>query len=224
MQQSITSRVWVIIPAYNEQKYIARVLERVLKVTSNIILVDDGSKDLTFKIASEQIPQVLRHQINLGKGAALKTGAEYAFSELQATGIIFFDGDDQHDPNLLRTFATGLQTSEVVLGVRAFDNKMPLLRIMMNRLASFLVLLFFGKYIPDIPCGFKALSESAYKKINWKSRDYAVEMEIAARVAQYDLKFSEVSIPTVYHDLDRGMTILDTISIVPQFISWRFFP
>ncbi len=223
MKTAVSSSAWVIIPAYNEEKYVARVLERVLKVTTNIIVVDDGSRDLTFEIASEQIPHVLKHQINLGKGAALKTGAEYAFSELGATGVIFFDGDDQHDPNLLTTFATELQTSDVVLGVRAFDNKMPLLRIMMNRLASFLVLLFFGKYIPDIPCGFKALSKSAYKKINWKSRDYAVEMEIAARVAQYDLKYSEVSIPTVYHDLDRGMTILDTITIVPQFISWRFF-
>ena len=94
---------------------------------------------------------------------------------------------------------------------------------MMNRLASVLILLLFGKYVPDIPCGFKALSRKAYNQIDWKSRDYAVEMEIAARIAQYDITFEEVPIPTVYHDLDRGMTILDTIHIIPQAISWRFF-
>lgn len=215
--------VWIIIPAYNESKYISTVLERVNQVTQAVIVVDDGSSDSTFQIASKHAEYVLRHKINLGKGAALKTGCEFAFKQLGATGVIFIDGDDQHDPTLLTQFATGLMEYDIVLGVRSFDNNMPLLRIMMNRLASFFVLILFGMYVPDIPCGFKAISKKAYQKINWKSRDYAVEMEIAARLAQFRFRYTTVAIPTVYHDLDRGMTIVDTMTIIPQFISWRFF-
>lgn len=214
---------WVIIPALNEEKYIATVLQKVAAVTSNIIVVSDGSTDKTVEIAQRTTPHVLAHRVNLGKGAALKTGCEYAFSQLSAHSVVFFDGDDQHKPELLPEFAEKLETHDVVCGVRSFDNKMPLLRIFLNRLGSFAVLLLFGKYIPDIPCGYKGLTQKAYQKINWKAQDYAVEMEIAARMAQYNLSFDVVSVPTIYHDLDRGMSFLDTLTVITQLISWRLF-
>lgn len=213
---------WLIIPAYNEAAYIERVLIKLKRVWPRVIVIDDGSQDNTAALAQKHCKHVVVHQLNLGKGAALKTGCEYAFQVLEAQGVIFFDADDQHDESLIAQFDQELRKHSVVLGVRSFDNQMPLMRIMMNRVASILILLLFGKYIPDIPCGFKALSQKAYTLINWKSSDYAVEMEIAARVAQYNLDFSEVPIPTVYHDLDRGMTILDTIHIIPLCIGWRF--
>lgn len=223
MPRKAKSNVWLVVPAYNEAAYIERVLIKLKKTWPQVIVVDDGSRDNTAELAHKHCDHVLVHSLNLGKGAALKTGCEYAFSHLDATGIIFFDADDQHDAGLIQEFATELATHDAVLGVRSFDNHMPLFRIMLNRAASILILLLFGAYIPDIPCGFKALSRTAYEQIDWKSRDYAVEMEIAARIAQYDLSYAEVAIPTVYHDLDRGMTILDTIHIIPQCIAWRFF-
>ena len=215
--------VWLVVPAYNEAAYIERVLKKLKVNWPQVVVVDDGSHDATVELARKHCEHVLVHKVNLGKGAALKTGCEFAFQKLGATGVIFFDADDQHDHSLIAEFAKGLENFDAVLGVRSFDNQMPILKIMMNRLASVLILLLFGKYVPDIPCGFKALSRKAYNQIDWKSRDYAVEMEIAARIAQYDITFEVVPIPTVYHDLDRGMTILDTIHIIPQAISWRFF-
>lgn len=186
-------------------------------------MVDDGSDDTTLKIAQRYTKNVLYHQVNLGKGAALKTGCLYAFEHLGAEAVIFFDADNQHNPELLPEFSEKLQKFDAVFGVRSFDNKMPLTRIFLNRLASVFVLFFFGQYIPDIPCGFKGLTKKSYKKIAWKAKDYAVEMEIAARTAQYKLSFDTISIPTIYHDLDRGMSFLDTFTIVTQLISWRFF-
>lgn len=212
---------WVIIPAYNEAAYIERVLIKLNKVYPHVVVVDDGSQDATAELAAKHCQHVLKHTLNLGKGAAMKTGCEYAIRHLNASGVIFFDADDQHDANLVQRFAELLAQHDVVLGVRSFSNEMPLLRIIMNRLASVLILVLFGRYIPDIPSGFKALSRTAYQKVEWKSRDYAVEMELAARIAQHNLEYVEVSIPTVYHDLDRGMTILDTIHIIPQCIGWR---
>ncbi len=215
------STTWVVIPAYNEQKYIQRVLEKIKKSWANIIVVDDGSDDKTYELARTTVTHTLRHAINLGKGAALKTGSQYAFDKLGAQHVIFFDADDQHDPTLIPFFAEALKKHEVVLGVRAFDNRMPFIRILLNRVGSLFVLFLFGAYIPDIPCGFKALSKKAFTTINWQSQDYAVEMEIAAKLAKYKLDFSTIPIPTIYHDLDRGMNFLDTLAIVRQLVEWR---
>ncbi len=213
--------IWIVIPAYNEDKYIERVLKRVVAITPNIVVVDDGSSDNTAHLAARHADHVLHHSLNLGKGAAMKTGCDYVFQHLQGRGVIFFDADDQHDPELLTQFTRALSKTEVVLGVRSFNNQMPLMRIIINRLASVITLLLFGKYIPDIPCGYKAITRKAYSKVRWESNDYAVEMEIAARISHHKIKFQTVAIPTVYHDLDRGMTILDTFNIIPRILRWR---
>lgn len=216
-----TSTTWVVIPAYNEEKYIERVLTKLTKTWTNIIVVDDGSSDATYEVACRCVKHTLKHVLNLGKGAALKTGSQYAFEKLGAESVIYFDADDQHDASLLPVFAEALKEHEAVLGVRAFDNRMPFIRILLNRVGSLLVLFLFGAYIPDIPCGFKALSKKAFTKISWISQDYAVEMEIAAKIAKYKLDFTTIPIPTIYHDLDRGMNLLDTLGIVRQLVEWR---
>ena len=212
---------WVIIPGLNEEKYIETVLKKVQKHTNNIIVVDDGSKDRMPQIAKKYTSHVISHAINLGKGAALKTGCEYAFKTLGADAVIFMDSDDQHDPKELELFFTALQTSDVVFGIRSFDEKMPLFRILMNRLASFVIYILFGSYIPDIPSGYKAITKKAYIKLAWNSTDYAVEMEIAARTAKYKIPYEIVPITTIYHDFERGMTILDSLRMITKILSWR---
>jgi glycosyltransferase involved in cell wall biosynthesis len=213
--------IWIIIPGLNEEKYIATVLKKVGKQTNNIIIVDDGSSDSMPKIAKKYTDHVLSHSVNLGKGAALKTGCEYAFKKLKAEAVIFMDSDDQHDPEELPSFIKALTVSDVVFGVRSFDENMPLIRIMMNRLASLVIYFLFGRYIPDIPSGYKAFTKKAYKKLSWNSTDYAVEMEIAARTAKYKLAYTKITIKTIYHDFDRGMTILDTVRMITKILSWR---
>lgn len=213
--------IWIIIPGLNEEKYIATVLSKVKKHTENIIIVDDGSSDKMSEIARKYTDHVISHCVNLGKGAALKTGCEYAFDELSADAVIFIDSDDQHDPGELPLFYKSLEHHQVVFGIRSFDEKMPLIRIMMNRLGSAVIFFLFGAYIPDIPSGYKALSKKAYKKLSWSSTDYAVELEIAARTAKYKIPFTTVPIKTIYHDFERGMTILDTVRMITKIISWR---
>jgi glycosyltransferase involved in cell wall biosynthesis len=184
-------------------------------------VVSDGSRDATVEIARQFLPHVIEHKVNLGKGATLKTGCEYAFEILGAQAVVFLDADDQHDPALLPTFFKRLnQGNPVVLGVRTFD-KMPFLRTLGNRAASYLVQLFFGVAIPDIPSGYKALSKEAYNQVKWSTQEYAVEMEIATKVARYKLPFSIVKIPTIYHDTNRGMTMLDIFNMVTDIISWK---
>jgi UDP-N-acetylglucosamine---dolichyl-phosphate N-acetylglucosaminyltransferase len=218
---AINKNTWIIIPGLNEEKYIGTVLRKVSKYTNNIIVIDDGSTDKMSQIAQKFTSHVLTHSINLGKGAALKTGCEYAFTKLKAQAVIFMDSDDQHDPEELGQFYFALKTSDVVFGVRSFNEKMPLIRIMMNRLASVVIFFLFGSYIPDIPSGYKAITKKAYKKLAWDSSDYSVEMEIASRTAKYKIPFTTVQIKTIYHDFDRGMTILDTLRMITKIVSWR---
>lgn len=216
------SNIWIVIPGLNEEKYIADVLKKVRNHLNNIIVVNDGSTDKTARIAKRYTDHVLTHSINLGKGAALNTGCQYAFKQLGAEAVIFLDSDDQHDPAEIDDFIAKLEEgASVVFGVRSFDEHMPLFRIILNRLASVTIYALFGSYIPDIPSGFKALSKKAYNKIQWEAPDYAVEIEIAAKVAKYNIQYEVVPIKTIYHDFDRGMTILDTIHMIARILSWR---
>jgi len=209
--------IWLVLPVFNEAKYIGKVLNKLENITHNIIVVDDGSDDHTADLLKASNLYFLRHQINLGKGAAMKTGADFAFAKLKARAVIFMDGDDQHDPQELKLFfAKLLSGSKVVFGERKMDHQMPLLRIIGNRVASLLVMLLFGAYVPDIPSGFKAISRDVYQKLRWQASGYEVELELAARVAKNKINYSTISINTIYHDLSKGMTLIDALQTIAR--------
>lgn len=214
-------KIFVVIPGYNEQKYLARVLEKVSEQTKNIIYVDDGSDDRSAEIAERFTPHVLRHETNLGKGAAMLTGAEFAFKKCDAEAIIFMDADDQHDPVHLPEFFKQLKKFPAVFGVRNMGTNMPLFRFLGNKTASVLLNVLYGAYISDIPSGFKAMNKQTFRKVIWQSRGYEVETEIAARVAQHKIPFGVVEIRAIYHDTDKGMTLLDGLYIAGSLLKWR---
>lgn len=214
--------IFVVIPGYNEEKYLGNVLKKVSKATKNIVYIDDGSRDSSAKIARKYTTHVLVHPINLGKGSAMKTGCEYAFDKLDADAIVFLDSDDQHDASELPKFFHELEKNNpVVFGVRKFSGDMPLLRFLGNKMASVFVNILFGQYIPDIPSGYKGFRKEVYAKLNWFSRGYDVETEIAARVARHKIPFSVINIETIYHDTDKGMTLLDALRILTRLLEWR---
>ena len=180
-------KIYVVITAYNEAKYLGKFLEKLTQKTKDFIVVDDGSSDQTSTIAKKYSKNTLMHPVNLGKGAAMKTGADYAFNFLGADAVIFMDGDDQHDPADLDKFYDYFiyqNKNGLAFGVRAFDQSMPFYRVLGNRFASLLVKMLFGTYLLDIPSGFKAMSCDVYKKLRWQSSDYGVELEIACKTAK----------------------------------------
>lgn len=215
-------KIFVIIPAYNEEKYLEEVLKGVLPITRNVVYIDDGSRDKSVAIAKKYLNHVLIHDINLGKGAALKTGCEYAFGKLQADAVVIMDADNQHNPaDLPRFFEKLKEGIAVVFGVRKFDSTMPLVRFLGNKLASVFLNFIFHRYIPDIPSGYKAFNRTAYKKIKWQSSGYEVETEIAARVAKYNIPSETIEIETIYHDKEKGVTPLDALQIMKFLVQLR---
>ena len=215
-------KIFIVVPAFNEARRIGGVLSGLKKTKLPVVVIDDGSSDRTFEIVKKYKVTVLRHKINLGKGAAMKTGAEAAFS-MGADAVIFMDSDGQHKIEDLPQFVKALKTGkyEIVFGSRNLGLGMPLERYIGNKLASVLVNLLFGIYVSDLISGYRALTRKAVEKINWESTGYGVETEMVVKCARLGLKHCEVPVATVYYDKFKGVSIIDAIGILFDVFRWR---
>ena len=209
---------WVIIPGYNEEKNIAKVIEKTQKFSKNIVVVDDGSSDKTAENAAKAI--VLKHIVNLGKGAALKTGVEYAIGQ-GAKYIIALDADGQHDPAMIPEFLDALEDCDIVFGYRKLSGKMPFVFRYGNWFINTMAEILFGIKLRDTQSGYRAFRADAYKKLRWDATDYFVETEMIANVGRKKLKYKQIPIATIYADRYKGTTVIDGIKIVLNMIWWR---
>lgn len=214
--------VFIVISLFNEEKHIAKVVKSVNEYKLPIIVVDDGSSDKSVsKVWSLGLKNVtiLEHKINLGKGAAMKTGAEYAFGK-GADAVIFMDADEQHKASDLSKFIDALvqKKAEVVFGSRNLNFGVPLVRFLGNKIASLLMAVLFKIYVTDSICGFRALSKNAYKKVKWSTSGYGVELEMVARVGKSKIGYLEVPVETIYHDKVKGVTAIDAFGILFEVV------
>lgn len=215
-------KISIVIPFFNENKHITSVIDGLSKYKLPIVLVDDGSTD-ELKLKTTGQVTLLTHKINLGKGAAMKTGAQYAF-ESGADAVVFMDGDNQHKASDLPKFIEALEKGNcnAVFGVRRYNNNVPMVRYLGNKFASVVLFILFGIKVSDVLCGFKAVTKKGYKDVYWDSTGYGVETEMIARAGKAKLKFSEVPIESIYHDKNKGVTILDAVGIMGEIVKWRF--
>jgi glycosyltransferase involved in cell wall biosynthesis len=213
--------IWVIIPAYNEAKRISPVLKKTKKYCLNILVVDDGSSDKTYNVAEQHKVKVIKHIVNLGKGAALKSGCDYAVKH-GAKILIALDADGQHNPNRIPDFLEALDGKDIVFGYRLFTKKMPFLFRFGNTFINLVIRILYRINLCDTQCGYRAFTSSAYKKIRWNSNDYTMESEMIANAGKHNLKHTELKIRTIYPERYKGTTALDGIKIVLKMILWRF--
>ena len=216
-----TMKTFVIIPGLNEGKRIGKVIEKAKRHCDHIVVVDDGSADDTSAVAQQHGATVLRHAVNLGKGAGLKTGAEYAVAQ-GADALVFLDSDGQHDPALIPKFLKALETQDIVFGYRSFNKEMPLVFRFGNWFLNTWTRLLFGLSLRDTQSGYRALRASAYKQIRWESQGYSVESEMIANVGKRRLRYAQIPIPTIYADSHKGTTPFDGIQIAIDMLIWRF--
>lgn len=213
-----------VIPAYNEGRRIETVIAGACQYVDDVVVVDDGSQDDTYLIAknSDQTVVVLQHSVNLGKGAALKTGCEAA-AKLGADYIVCLDADNQHNPASIPLFIEALATQgvDIVFGVRQFNKNMPFMMFMGNRALSVIINSFFHILIHDTQSGFRAFTQAAYQQLQWTSTGYEVETEMIVRVSEKHLRYAEIDIDTIYHDHYKGTTVLDGIKIFFQILKWK---
>lgn len=202
-----THSIWITIPAYNEATVIASVIHEIRSAGySNIIVVDDGSRDETQDRAKETGAVALRHKINRGKGAATKTGIEAA-KLLGADIIVTMDGDGQHDPHDIKNLIDPIRKNhcDVVLGSRLINPKgMPGYKILHNKIGNILVWYIYGLYVTDSQSGFRAYSRHATEVINTQTDRYEYDSEVIREIYKYRLKYREIPIQVRYTDYSMG--------------------
>ncbi|MFT4303348.1 MAG: glycosyltransferase family 2 protein [Candidatus Woesearchaeota archaeon] len=210
------------MPCYNESKNISKSINETLKYAKNLVVVDDGSKDNTFQIIEKTKGiHKLKHIINLGKGAALKTGIEYAINN-GGRKLVFIDSDGQHQPKEIPKFLELLNKYDIVFGYRRLNKKMPIIFRIGNKLLNTGIYLLFGMNLRDTQSGYRAITSETYKKIKWKSTSYTVESEMIANAGKRRLKYIEIPISTIYANKHKGTTVLDGIKIMFDMIIFRF--
>lgn len=221
-------KIFVVVPVFNEENRAVDTIKKILKVDRKVIVivVDDGSSDDSLKILEKNFKNNKRiilasHLINLGKGAAMKTGAKIAW-KLGGQAVVFIDADGQHNPKYLPKFIKKLDEYPVVFGYRLLDKNSPWIRKTGNKLAGFLISVLFNIKKKDLLCGFLGFKKEVYKKIVWKSTRYGIETEMAIRVGRNKIPFSEIKIDTIYIDKYKGVTIFDAFKILFKIPFWYF--
>ena len=213
---------FVIIPAFNEKSRIGKVIRETRKYSRNVVVVDDGSTDATYQEAAKTKVAVLRHVINLGKGAALRTGSEYATMH-GADAIVYIDSDGQHAPKDIPRLLWQLRNSDIVFAYRNLGSAhMPLTKKLGNFVLNRMLAVFFGIKIIDTQCGFKAMTKKAYAKMGLMSNAYTIESEIAAKTGKHRLRFRQVPIETIYEDKYKGTSVFDGVRIALNVLWWKF--
>ena len=205
-----TSKICVVIPAFNEEKVIAEVIREVKAAGDFLIVaVDDGSKDHTFAAASTDNDSnvvVLRHRINRGKGAATKTGI-VAANRLGADIVVTMDGDGQHDPTDIEALVQPIIDGDydVVLGTRPKrKGEMPFLKIIANKIGNLVTWLFYGIHVSDSQSGFRAYSRFAATIIDTKADKYEYDSKVIREINNNRLRFTEVPIQVRYTAYSMG--------------------
>lgn len=208
-----------VVPSYNAARHLEAVLGELAKIIPplRIIVVDDGSTDDTYRVASRCGVQVIQHLENRGKGAALATGFVKA-GRMGMRHVVVLDADGQHNPAEIPDFAAkvALTGADIVVGNRlGATSTMPWLRIMTNRLTSWVVSRFARQRIPDSQNGFRIMSIAVLDKIQLETTRYETESEILIKAGKAGAKIESITVETIYGE--------EKSSINPFLDTLRFF-
>lgn len=212
-------KVACIIPAWNEEKHIVKVIEKVKKFVDLVIVVDDASQDDTYKLALATGIVVLKHPLNRGQGAALQTGSDYALSH-EADIIVHFDADDQFSaqeiPDIIAPIIN--KEADVVFGSRFLNKQanLPKLKKYLIWPIGKLVNRVFGVRTSDPQSGFRAYSKEVAKSFRIENNGMAHCSEILIKLSNSSWRIKEVPITVTYHEF--GQKFSGGIRIIKDLI------
>ena len=217
----------VILPAQNEETTVGEVIRAIPRKIGHwkviTLVIDDGSEDATSDIARAEGALVVRHFLNLGVGAATRTGL-LAAQDLDADAVVTMDADGQHDPADIEALVRSLEEGDcdIVIGNRMLDPAgMPLSRIAANWLLNAITLVVYGGSVSDSQSGFKCLSRRALQRIELKADGYDICSEIIGEIFSKGLKYQSVPVKVVYTGYSRakGQHFLNGINIILQLLT-----
>jgi len=206
------NKICAVIPFYNEENNITSVISKVKKNVDIIILVNDGSTDLSLeKVKVFEQTILVGHSRNLGKGAALRTGLLKSI-EIDSDITITIDADNQHDPEYIPKFLEKLKNYDSVIGSRRANiSTMPYHRRLSNYLTSKLLSWKTGYSILDSQSGYRAFNSKHLKTILPTYNGFEAESEMIVKICLNKLSIGYVNIPTIYGNDNSKMKPIATI-------------
>ncbi|MBI5229330.1 glycosyltransferase family 2 protein [Candidatus Micrarchaeota archaeon] len=193
------NKTLVIIPAYNEEKHLPKLLPSISKKYDTLV-IDDGSVDKTYEIARKFTSRVLHHKVNQGVGASLRDGFHYAI-ERGYENCIVVNADLQHPADLIDEFIEELENGfDAVVGSRLLGktDSMPSIRRLGNTSFAFLVNLLYGTNYTDVTCGMRAFKTKVLKGVMSMENRYGIEIDMSIKMKKKRLKVVEKRIPAIY--------------------------
>jgi glycosyltransferase involved in cell wall biosynthesis len=183
-------KVAVLIPAFNAARTLEPVLRGALEQIPIVAVIDDGSVDGTADVAARAGATVLKHEVNRGKGAALKTGFRWA-CEQRLDGVITLDADGQHLPREIPKFLAchGETRGDLIIGGRAhlFGQMLPRRRIA-NEFSAWTIAFASGTNVTDAQSGYRFYSTPLLRSVKLRSNGFAMESEVIVRAGRGGFK------------------------------------
>ena len=221
---NVSARPSVIIatPAYNEEKYIGGIVLLAKQYADEVIVVDDGSRDRTARIAELAGASVVRHEKNQGYGSTIQS----IFAEAKKRNpdvLVILDADSQHNPDEIPSLVSEINNgSDVAIGSRVMqDNVIPLYRRIGQKFLARLTNIASRQRVSDTESGFRAYSRKAIRELELKEKGMAVSSEIVSDAARKELIIAEVPISVTYtkdsstlNPLQHGLSLLNRIVVM----------
>jgi glycosyltransferase involved in cell wall biosynthesis len=221
----------VLIPAYNEERTLERVIDTVLKVPEDleIVLIDDGSSDGTWRVMQSRVDgdrvRSVRHDVNRGKGAAIRTGLTHARGQI----VLIQDADLEYSPDDYGALLEPLkaQRATVVYGSRSFSSHAAYSYwyVMGNRLVTLVTNLLYNCYLADIETGYKVMPLEVARALDLRARGFELEPEITAKLLRLGHRIFEVPITYAARSREEGkkLTALDGVKAILTLLRFRLW-
>ncbi len=194
--------ILVVIPCYNEEVSIGSVVLRSLKYADHVVVVDDGSQDKTADIARLAGAEIIRHEVNQGKGVGIKSAFEYA-KNANVDILVLIDGDGQHNPDEIPQLIEPILKLEadMVNGSRFLvknSHKVPMYRQLGQSVLTLVTNAGSGQKITDSQNGFRAFAKKTFDCFSFKENGMGIESEMLIDASNANLRINEVQIDVRY--------------------------
>jgi polyprenyl-phospho-N-acetylgalactosaminyl synthase len=219
-----TDDVWLVIPLYNEETVIGDVVREARVSFPNVVVVDDGSTDGGADAARAAGAVVVRHPVNLGQGAALQTGFEYARSIPSTRWVVTFDADGQHQvADVLAMLDKAREEDlQVVFGSRFLDDrtKPTLMRRTVLRLAVGYTNLTTGTKLTDAHNGLRVMSRDVVERLDITQNRMAHASELVAQIGDMNVRYAESPVHILYTDYSKskGQSLWNSVNILVELM------
>ena len=220
----MNDEVWLVVPLYNEARVIGDVVRSARKVFPHVVCVDDGSSDDSAAEAAGAGAVVVRHPVNLGQGAALQTGFEYALSVPSMRWVVTFDADGQHqvDDVVAMLDKARAEDLDVVFGSRFLDRRTQAgaLKKLVLRLAVAYTNLTTRTRLTDAHNGLRVISRPVLSRIEITQNRMAHASELVAQIGAMGVRYGESPVHILYTDYSRskGQSVWNAVNILVELI------